>query len=209
MAGISAAVDSRVVPLWQQYLDGGSAPQDLTATFGADFTASPATRRTTDFLVGEIRQRLVATRPAVTTTSSVALTTLIPAAIAAINTAGGRQEMNFNIPRDVAGNLAGGIGTNQTACRSGARPSPFNDQRLAQGNVELSRVSPTSVEARPLIDYRVRDTIDLCPGDCGTRLEQVATVPLSQFEATGISGDVPFTVDFPAPATASFPVNYS
>ena len=51
----------------------------------------------------------------------------------------------------------------------------------------------------PFLDS-VRDTIDLCPGDCGTSLEQIATVPMSQFEATGIAGDVPFTVEFPAPA---------
>lgn len=34
------------------------------------------------------------------------------------------------------------------------------------------------------------------------RLEQFATIPLSQFEATGISGDVPFTVEFPGNAAA-------
>ena len=53
-----------------------------------------------------------------------------------------------------------------------------------------------------MIDYTVRDTIDLCPGNCGTELEQLATVAISQYEATGISGDVPFTVRFtvtPAP----------
>jgi len=45
------------------------------------------------------------------------------------------------------------------------------------------------------------------PGDCGTWAEQIATVPLSQFEATGISGDVPFTVDFPAPALGDFSID--
>ncbi len=208
MAGISAAVNSRVVPLWRDYLNGGSAPRDLTSSFAADFTASPSTARATTFLVGDIRSRLVATRPPVTTTSSVSLASLIPTSLAALNTAGGAHEMNFNVPRDVPGNLAGGIGDNQTACPSGARPSPFNDERIASGSVELTRVSPTAVEARPLINFRVRDTIDLCPGDCGTSLEQIATVPLSQFEATGISGDVPFTVEFPAPSSAALSLSY-
>ncbi len=208
MAGISAAVNSRVVPLWRDYLNGGSPPRDLTPTFGADFTASPSTARATAFLVGELRTRLAATRPPVTTTSSVTLASLIPTSLAALNTAGGRHEMNFSFPRDVAGNLAGGIGDNQTACPSGAQPSPFNDERIASGTVELTRISASTVEARPLITYRVRDTIDLCPGDCGTALEQIATVPLSQFEATGISGDVPFTVDFPAPASPALSLSY-
>jgi hypothetical protein len=42
----------------------------------------------------------------------------------------------------------------------------------------------------------VKDTVDLCPGNCGSDAEQVATVPISWFEATGISGDVPFWVEF-------------
>jgi hypothetical protein len=39
--------------------------------------------------------------------------------------------------------------------------------------------------------------------------EQVApaTIPMSQWEATGISGDVPFTVDFPAPPLLTLPFN--
>ena len=48
----------------------------------------------------------------------------------------------------------------------------------------------------PTIIYKVKDTIDLCPGNCGTKYEQLATVAISQFEATGISGDVPFSVTF-------------
>ncbi len=59
--------------------------------------------------------------------------------------------------------------------------------------------SVTEEFAEPSIVFTVKDTIDLCPADCGTSLEQIATVPISQFEATGISGDVPFTVEFPAP----------
>jgi OOP family OmpA-OmpF porin len=47
-----------------------------------------------------------------------------------------------------------------------------------------------------VISYTIRDTVDLCPGNCGTTLEQQATVPMSRWEATGISGDVPFTVKF-------------
>jgi hypothetical protein len=45
----------------------------------------------------------------------------------------------------------------------------------------------------------VIDTLDFCPGNCGGRLAQILTVPLSRWEASFISGDVPFTVRFPAP----------
>jgi outer membrane protein OmpA-like peptidoglycan-associated protein len=47
-----------------------------------------------------------------------------------------------------------------------------------------------------VINYTVKDTVDLCPGDCGAPAERLATVPMSQWEASGISGDIPFTVDF-------------
>jgi len=70
----------------------------------------------------------------------------------------------------------------------------------------VTRLSSSELTVAPMIKYLVKDTIDLCPGDCGTMLEQIATIPLSQFEATGISGDVPFTVDFPAPSLGPFTV---
>ena len=131
---------------------------------------------------------------------------LIPGAIAELGDPAAVHQMNFNKPRDVPGNLAGGIGTDQKACPAGAQPSPFNDERHARGTVELVRGDGRRVTVTPAITYTVKDTIDLCPGDCGTVLEQLATVPLSQFEATGISGDVPFTVEFPAPALDSFTI---
>ena len=114
----------------------------------------------------------------------------------------GADRMNFDIPGEIPGNIAGDIGTDQLACPAGAKPSPFNDERRADGDAVLTVDGAGGMTVSPTIRYTVRDTIDLCPGNCGTSLEQVATVPISQFEATGISGDVPFTVDFtvtPAP----------
>ncbi|MDB5121287.1 MAG: hypothetical protein JWN56_2505 [Sphingobacteriales bacterium] len=199
LGGIAAFVDSRVVPLWSEYLMGGSPPQNLTSKFGADFAASPTTATTTSFLVNALKRNLGATRPSFPTGVNVTvvdLKSIISAEIAAINKAGGANEMDFNFPSDIAGNLAGGIGDNQTACKSGAQPSPFNDERLASGIATVIRDSSDNLTVFPLINYTVKDTIDLCPGNCGTSKEQIATVPMSQFEATGISGDVPFTIDF-------------
>lgn len=208
MAGISAAVDSRVVPLWREYLWGGSSPKNLTTDFGNDFTNSPTTKKTTTFLYDELKKTLAATPPSVPlyATTTIDLGTQIPSAIAELDDPSSRNQMNFNIPKDIPGNLAGGIGKDQLSCPSGAKPSPFNDERHASGTVMVTRLSSTDLTVTPVINYLVKDTIDLCPGDCGTTLEQIATVPLSQFEATGISGDVPFTVDFAAPFLGAFTV---
>lgn len=202
LAGISAFVDSRVVPFWRDYLWGGSAPKNITGDFAKDFTNSPTTLKTTNFLIDELKKSLTAKPPAA---SSVNLSALIPSAIAEIDDPASRNRMNFNIPKDIPGNLAGDIGKDETACPAGAKPSPFNDERQAHGTVALAR-SASGINVTPQISYTVKDTVDLCPGDCGSTLEQIATVPLSQFEATGISGDVPFTVDFPAPAVGSFTI---
>jgi Domain of unknown function (DUF4157) len=208
LAGISAFVDSRVVPFWREYLQGGSDPKNITADFAKDFTNSPTTKKTTSFLVDGLQKALTAKPPSVAASakSSVDIATLIPTAIAALDDPNSKDKMNFNVPSDIPGNLAGGIGKDQKACPAGAKPSPFNDERHASGTVEVTRGAGASLVITPSITYTVRDTIDLCPGDCGSVLEQVATVPLSQFEATGISGDVPFTVVFPAPPVASFTI---
>ncbi len=197
MAGIALAVNRRVVPLWHEYLLGGSAPKNLTSEFGADFAASPTTAATSDYLKNAL-QAAIARSPFASPPggSTSDMTAWVASEVASINTAGDTHEMNFSFPRDVAGNLAGGIGTNQTACKAGAKPSPFNDQRLATVGAEFTPNADGSTTVQPIINYTVKDTIDLCPGDCGTKREQMATVPMSQFEATGISGDVPFTIEF-------------
>ncbi len=139
-------------------------------------------------------------------TSVLDLATLIPTALADLYDPASKNEMNFNVPKDIPGNLAGGIGKDQAACQAGNQPSPFNDDRKASGIVSITRLSGSELKVTPIISYTVKDTIDLCPGDCGTLLEQVATIPLSQFEATGISGDVPFWVDFPVPFLGQFTI---
>jgi hypothetical protein len=183
---------------------GRVAEKNLTADFGKDFTNSPTTKKTTAFLYDELKKSLAAKPPSSTT--SIDIPTQIPTAIAALDDPASPKRMNFNIPKDIPGNLAGDIGKDQITCKAGAQPSPFNDQRLASGTASVVRTSGSDLTVTPSINYVVKDTIDLCPGDCGTMLEQIATVPLSQFEETGISGDVPFEVDFPAPPLGSFTI---
>lgn len=204
--GIARAVNSRVLPFWETYLDGGADPRDISADFGKDFTNSPTTAKVTGKLVSALKSRLTSNTPSIArnSTKSIDLATLIPGPLAAVGNPFSVDRMNFSGIRDIPGNIAGDIATDQTKCLSGAKPSPLDDARKAIGTVKLTRGTGTDILASPEISYFVQDTVDLCPGDCGAFLEQFATVPLSQFEATGISGDVPFTVTFPAPSPIPF-----
>ena len=204
LLGIRAAVDSRVIPLWVDYLHGGSPPRDLTSTFGADFARSPTTLVTAAYLTDELRRALTATPPAFapgSTTAMVDIAPMIPAAVKAIDDPASPRCMNFNVPSDIAGNIAGGVGKDQLTYKVGAMPSPFNDERLVKGFATVWRAASGDMTVFPTYRFTVRDTVDLCPGDCGSPLEQTATVPFSEWEATGIAGDVPFWIDFDVTGT--------
>lgn len=204
LAGIASKVNTRVLPLWVSYLTGGSATKDLTADFGADFTASKTTADTTKFLVGELRKEIQANQTGLPTAPGTVVrpfTSRLAGALAAIDDPKGGDQMNFNYPSDTAGNVAGGIGKDETSFPIGAKPSPFNDSREAEIAATVTRNADGSLTVVPAIKFLVKDTIDLCPGDCGVGQELVATIPLSRFEATGITGDVPLKVEFDAPAS--------
>ena len=207
MAGIAIKVGRRVISLWTQWAFGGSSVQDLTKDFGKDFTTSVTTANTTSFLVGKLKAKLTASRPSVPPGGSVTLdiSTLIPAAVNAIDTPDDTNQMNFNAIGEIPGNIAGGIGKDQKANPVGSKPSLQDDERIAKGNVTVSDAGGGSLTVTPNLTYTVNDTIDFCPGDCGAKKERIATIPMSRWEATGISGDVPFTVDFPA-TTAPFTI---
>jgi len=206
-AGISAAVDSRVLPLWDDHVSGGTSTQNLTSSFGADFAASPTTTSTSRFLLGELESALTTSPPTVAegSTVTVDIPATIPAAVSAIDDPADSDRMNFNVISDIPGNIAGDIGRDQLSCQSGKQPSPHNDERNVTGAADVTRTSATTLQVTPSLDYEVKDTIDLCPGNCGSSLEQIATVPMSQWEATGISGDVPITVEF-SPSLTAFDV---
>ncbi|MBY5956699.1 DUF4157 domain-containing protein [Membranicola marinus] len=209
LAGIAKEVSPRVVPLWALYLFGGSAPRNITSNFGPDFTGSVTTSATTSFLLDALKARIKTSPPVFPSgvnTLVLNIATLIPSEIAAINTSGDAKEMNFNAIGEIPGNIAGGIGTTQLSCPVGARPSPFNDARIASGFVLINKLPDRSLLVQPFINYKVKDTIDLCPGNCGALKEQVATVPMSKMEASGIAGDVPFVVNFPSKPIQPFSI---
>ena len=205
LAGIAAKVSSRVVPVWAKHLAGGSGVQNYSSEFGVDFTQSLTTTDANIHLSKAIKRSLKATAPAFPAGKdevTVSLASLAGTAIAELDDPSGTNQMNFDYIGEIPGNLAGGIGKDQASCPAGENPSSQIDSRSATGTVTITRDAAGNLTARPNITYTVKDTVDLCPGNCGTGLEQLATVPLSQFEATGIAGDVPFTVNFPGNAGA-------
>jgi hypothetical protein len=210
IAGIALFTGSaKVGGMWVDHLDGGSTEQDRTGDFAADFTSSPTTKDATDYLSLELESALETSPPAFGTSDKVTIDIkkTIPQAIKNLGKTKKndteKRRMNFDYPRDIPGNIAGDIGDDQTTCPAGAKPSPFNDQRDASGTAVITRDGKGTLTVEPKITFTVKDTLDLCPGNCGESYEQIATIPISQFEATGISGDVPFKVLFPAP-TRSF-----
>lgn len=211
-AGIAVKVGLKAAVLWDLWANGGTGVLDMSGLFGGDFTGSPTTAATATFLNSAIRTAVIArTALAPGQTATVSVASLIPTEVAAINISGGPNEMNFNVISDLAGNIAGGIGADQAANPIGATPSPQNDARLVNGNVTIVGLPNGDQQVTPAYTFTVKDTIDLCPGNCGASTEQVATVPMSQWEASGVAGDVPYTVTFAPPATslAAFTVHPS
>lgn len=200
--GISKAVDSRVVPLWDQHVWGGASPQDLSSTFAADFTVSETTALTNADIRASLMLKLRRTPPTFPASGNrvtAPVASLIPREIARLGDTGDSLRMNFNKIGEVPGNIAGDIGKDQLTCKVGAMPSPLADDRTLQGDLIIDLDPATNeLTVAPNLNYVVTDTIDLCPGNCGAFHERFATVALSRWEATGISGDVPFTVRYDA-----------
>ena len=215
LAGIATFVSPRVVPLWNQYIWGGEASvQDLSTQFGPDFSIDAITISVTDFLVDAMKSDLQANPPAfppgentVQVTIDSTIGTQTAAALAAIRRPDDPHAMEFT-GNSIPGNLAGGLGLNEAACRVGAIRSSQDDDRRVTGTLKVTlfpHIGTLLVD--PSLSYSVVDTIDLCPGNCGAGFLTVKTTTiLSRWEATGISGDVPFIVNFSAPPTAPFAV---
>jgi hypothetical protein len=214
--GIKRKVGSRVVPFWTLYLAGGTSVIDISGAYGPDFTNSRTTKKTAEYLYGVLKSEIgkyakslmggaQTIRPVFGTGNSVN-TKELTKAFSAISDQDSGHAMNFNYPFEVPGNIAGGIGKDQASIKIGAKPSAWNDMRNAEIACELTR-TPTGILATPSIGFTVVDTVDLCPGDCGdeSKGEWAGTIPLSRFEATGLVGDVPYRVEFPAPAGVAPP----
>jgi hypothetical protein len=213
LGAIAAKVNTAVVPIWAMYLAGGTGVQNFSTRFGTEFANDPTTANTTRALAAQLAggsvpvdvNRLVGLPANPGETADIDLLPGLPASYLSDRQAelespsGG---MDFTTIGSVPGNLAGGVGLDQATCPVGASPSPLADGRgvtAVQGQA-IKRVDG-GFDVVPRFQFHVADTVDLCPGNCGAASEQRATVPMSRWEASGVVGDVPFTVDFSSPPT--------
>jgi outer membrane protein OmpA-like peptidoglycan-associated protein len=210
LTAIGLKVTASVVPVWSTWFLGGASLQDFSPAFAPDFAADAETNRVSRLLRASLIAELdplalgrlaIASAPGM----SVSLLPALPPDYLATRSgrleAPGTLRMNFTGIGTVPGNLAGGIGKTQRTCSVGATPSTVEDARQVTDVVAtLVRSASGAITVTPSFTYHVVDTVDLCPGDCGSSKglinEQQATVPMSRLEASGVSGDVPFFVDF-------------
>lgn len=102
---------------------------------------------------------------------------------------------NFANPFTIPGNIAGGIGPSDAG---------MDSRRITWGHVSFDITNlpfgGKLVNIEVTLGFEVKDTVDLCPGDCGAILEQtLATIKMSRLEASGEAYDVPFIVRFTGP----------
>ncbi|WP_157237937.1 DUF4157 domain-containing protein [Desulfobacter curvatus] len=191
LPGIAVKVSPRVVPLWEAYLYGGTSQLDLSGSFGNDFMRSQTTVRMNSIVTAELSRTI---NPRLQLPNEIDIPSRIPTLISQMNNSTHTNAMDFNVIGEIPGNIAGGIG--QQNCSAGARPSTVDDRRDIEGSASIVRNSPSTVTVFPNMFYVITDTIDLCPGNCGADIEQIATLPMSWLEASGVSGDVPFIVRY-------------
>jgi hypothetical protein len=211
LAGASwAAGDSRLASvLYATFIYGGSSAVEDASEGAGEFTASATTVYVTRQMVVDVLGGLTADRESIFPTFQNAPGTPILVPLSAVQRAGVDDQqsvyaLNFcglNMP----GVLAGGIGKSQT---SGTNPgadtsAAADDYRDANGHFTVTArvVSPDEVllTVIPSVTFHVTDTIDFCPGNPGGFFAEFLTLPMSRWEASGISGDVTFALDFPAP----------
>ena len=194
------AINSRAAPLFEKYIFGGAPPQDISQDFATDFTNADATIGTTMLLVESLMDALKA-KPPPFPPGADAVTVDINAVLGQGTIDQILKSMAFRNPFEVPGLIAGGLSVpGSENCLVGAQPSSQVDARFAAGTVMVMRSPDGTLVISPNnVTFTVMDTLDFCPGNCGGFLAQNVTVPMSRWEATGISGDLPFTVRFPAP----------
>jgi hypothetical protein len=206
-----AMLNSRAVPLFQKFIFGGGSAGDISADFAVDFTNATATLWATHVLVKMLEDAVNANPPTLPPNAYLTLNIDDPTLLsdATINDTLNKN-MGFSDYTSVPGLIAGGVpkvaAQTQAACMVGADTSSTqNDARTATGTITVWQAPDGTQSIYPDIEFTVIDTLDFCPGNCGGGIAQRDTVPLSRWEASGISGDVPFTVTFPAPSLTPAP----
>jgi len=203
-AALTVLAGSAVGTIYNQFIWGGlSGVMTLSSSLTNEFATICQTAVATNHIMTAIINAIWGHYPASTPVGPIPLSTIAPTAAGDIGTPGNANELVYCGATNAPGLLAGGIGTTQLSTLVGAIPSTQNDSRSATGQIDVSRHTLPGGGSRlvftPTVDIEVKDTVDFCPGNCGDRAAQVATVPLSRWEASGISGDVAFVTKFAAP----------
>ena len=201
-APVDAATAWEVSVIWQQYLTGGAGggrivrdgianPSDRIArAFANDVRHEPHEDAVLEWAREHMRSRL-AGRGIVTLTLDELSAAGMPFSLR-------RPNPNYDSHAyTVAANLAGGLGDMLTP------DSDFGpDYRVLDGTVTLdSRPARdnrlwASVGVRGTFDWSVYDAIDFCPGNAGGSFQELATIPMSRLEASGIARDIGLLIKF-------------
>jgi hypothetical protein len=120
----------------------------------------------------------------------------------------GEERLLIDFEGGIPGVIAGAIGGSDVAADSRiitsgiVRIGGFRHPALmAQPDPSMPpsqlATDPINAVLTLIINFEVRDTVGLCPGQCGSLVEQqLATIELSRLEATGLACDVPPVVNF-------------
>jgi outer membrane protein OmpA-like peptidoglycan-associated protein len=193
-----SGLNAHARPLFDKFVFDPGPAGDISGQYAPDFSKDHVTLEMTKLLVGMLQTELNAHPPN------------IPAGAASvdvdINAALTKQktdevldrDMIFSDPFTVPGLIAGGVGKTQVACQVGANTAGAQDDaRHVQGTVNVIKNADGTLLLTPALIFTVIDTLDFCPGNCGGMIAAILTEPLSRWEASFISGDVPFSVRFP------------
>jgi hypothetical protein len=204
VAVLTALGGSGVGAIYNQFVWGGlPGVITLPSSLRNEFATICQTAVATNHIMTAIINAIWGLYPASTPAQTIPLSAIAPTAVRDIGTPGNAHQLVYCGATNAPGLLAGGIGTTQLTTPVGAIPSTQNDSRSATGQIDVSRHTLPRGGSRlvftPTVNIEVRDTVDFCPGYCGDRAAQVATVPFSMWEASRISGDVAFVTRFAAP----------
>lgn len=202
-----SSLNAHAEPLYRRFVFSPGPAGDVSAQFAADFTSSRNTRDATQDVAHALETDLRSHPPVFPPgTDRVTVDVDADSTRAAL-----KAQLNqlattglvYNIPVEAPGLLAGGVGLDQGSCNVGANTSGAQaDSRSASVRADVFRNPDGSLLITPDIRFTVVDTVDFCPGNCGGVFARFFgnTVEMSRWEASSISGDVPFTVRFPAPS---------
>jgi outer membrane protein OmpA-like peptidoglycan-associated protein len=204
---IIALANSHAEPLFRNYVFSPGPAGDISTEYASDFSSSRTTRYVSEQIHPLVEADISSHPPAFPPDGGwMTVDYETDPGKAAL-----KQEFNrlatdglvFSNYLEVPGLIAGGIGTDQASCKVGADTSGAQeDSRSARVSAQVFRNPDGTLVINPVVYYTVVDTIDFCPGNCGGFFAQNIgkTVQMSRWEASGISGDVPFTVIFQGPS---------